>query len=306
MGGFKGYYWCFTYNNPPGDWVPLEEHINYYCYQPEVGEQGTPHYQGYVEFKKQVSLKTAKAYLNSASIHVEARKGTREQAREYCTKDLSKNGDFVEWGVLSQENRVDFDVARDYVLGKRTWAEVLTDSTGKTHETIAKHHRWFKEVFVNKKQEIPKLTATEFDGVRPWQQQAIDFIKAPRVRRKILWIWSGASSVGKTTFQEYLQSEEICTIMVAATEWKRTLQSYQGEDVMWFALSRNTALSGKEFTVLKEQLEYASDGGQFTMSMYEGGKKVCYPKVIVTSNQMPPIYELPERITEIHIDSCNE
>lgn len=40
----------FTVNNYKNVLSVLPEKLNYICYGPEVGEEGTPHIQGYCEF----------------------------------------------------------------------------------------------------------------------------------------------------------------------------------------------------------------------------------------------------------------
>lgn len=80
--------WCFTLNNPRGQInVDLESspNVRYAVYQLEMGEEGTTHYQGYVEFSKPQRLSAMKKLLVGA--HFESRRGTREQAREYCMKE---------------------------------------------------------------------------------------------------------------------------------------------------------------------------------------------------------------------------
>lgn len=67
---------------------------SYIVWGAEVGDSGTPHYQGYVIFDRVLSLPQARSYLNRA--HFEARRGTHRQASDYCKKD----GNFVEYGVL--------------------------------------------------------------------------------------------------------------------------------------------------------------------------------------------------------------
>lgn len=90
--------WCFTINNPTEqDNVELEDLrllASYIVWGAEVGDSGTPHYQGYVIFDRVLSLPQARSYLNRA--HFEARRGTHRQASDYCKKD----GNFVEYGVL--------------------------------------------------------------------------------------------------------------------------------------------------------------------------------------------------------------
>ena len=80
--------WCFTINNPRNALdvdldVPC---VRYAIFQIETGETGTPHYQGYVEFHRSQRMQFVKDLLGDEA-HVEQRRGTREQAREYCRKE---------------------------------------------------------------------------------------------------------------------------------------------------------------------------------------------------------------------------
>lgn len=85
-------YWCWTANNPPEDVSALAdmEGVQFMVYQKEVGENGTPHLQGYVVFRVRRRLSQVRnlffQVLNSYP-HFEKRKGTHDQAKDYCTKD---------------------------------------------------------------------------------------------------------------------------------------------------------------------------------------------------------------------------
>lgn len=70
----------------------------YYVYGRESGESGTPHLQGYLHFKNARTMKSMIKKLPGA--HIEVRRGSHDQAREYCIKD----GDFVEVGDPPQKN----------------------------------------------------------------------------------------------------------------------------------------------------------------------------------------------------------
>lgn len=67
---------------------------SYIVYGREVGENGTRHLQGYAEFPKRLRLNQLRNLLPNC--HIEARRGTNEEARAYCIKD----GDFQEFGEL--------------------------------------------------------------------------------------------------------------------------------------------------------------------------------------------------------------
>lgn len=94
--------WLFTENNPEGlldpeDWPGLK-----FCvYQLEVGEQGTEHFQGYCEFENPVRLATLQDCIPGA--HWEVRRGTAQQAREYCMKEDTRVEGPFEWGTPSAQ-----------------------------------------------------------------------------------------------------------------------------------------------------------------------------------------------------------
>lgn len=79
-------YWCFTWNNYPESWKEdlTHELITSWSYGEEVGESGTPHIQGYLETSKKVRPFTLRL---PKDIHWEKRKGTRQEAADYCQKD---------------------------------------------------------------------------------------------------------------------------------------------------------------------------------------------------------------------------
>lgn len=85
--------WCFTLNNYTkediGSMVPIFSHEGSYIFQEEIGENGTPHLQGYIEFNRK--LRPLSLNLNP-KIHWEKAKGNRQQNIEYCSKDDTKNG----------------------------------------------------------------------------------------------------------------------------------------------------------------------------------------------------------------------
>lgn len=114
---------CFTWNNPGSNPVPFDvEKMEYLVYQREVGASGTEHYQGYCELKRNMRLSGVKKLLGSNNIHVEVRRGTADEAADYCKKaDTRKPGcEPVEFGEMKTPTpgvRNDINNFKDEALG---------------------------------------------------------------------------------------------------------------------------------------------------------------------------------------------
>lgn len=154
-------YWMFTLNNPT---EPINQEIDdlqYLTYQVEIGEQGTLHYQGYIEFKKKLKMNGVKKRLGD-KYHLEPRRGSQEQAIAYCQKqetrvpgvdiiiigtptidqsgkrnDLEKIKDLIKTGKsdleIAEENfgvwckfNKSFKIFRSLITPKRNWKTYVT------------------------------------------------------------------------------------------------------------------------------------------------------------------------------------
>lgn len=120
--------WCFTIFNLA--WKPQEgtgskdSVIRYLVYQREKApDTGRLHYQGYAEFTKALRMQGVKDALAEASTHVEPRRGTREEARQYCMKAESRDGDdagpfeFGEFVHSSDEHIKTYVRAKELIKG---------------------------------------------------------------------------------------------------------------------------------------------------------------------------------------------
>lgn len=108
---------CFTINNPPIDdnqpdqrqepsWCPAK--MRYLGYALERGTSGTVHWQIYVELRAQLTLQSLKVLLGN-NPHIEGRKGTPQQARDYFAFPGEKPGETLkeakEFGELSRQGK---------------------------------------------------------------------------------------------------------------------------------------------------------------------------------------------------------
>lgn len=123
---------CFTVNNPTCNELPFNAaETNYAIWQLEKGEaNGTLHLQGYVEFKRPLSFHAIKKILGKTA-HLEKRKGTRDQARNYCRKEDTRAEGPWEFGVWSEKSQ-----------GRRNDIELIIRliKEGKTEDEIAELH----------------------------------------------------------------------------------------------------------------------------------------------------------------------
>lgn len=81
--------WCYTLNNyTEADESKLQalQQPSYHLYGREVGEQGTPHLQGFLYFQNKKSFKQIKKLLGDKA-HIEIARGSTKQNVEYCSKE---------------------------------------------------------------------------------------------------------------------------------------------------------------------------------------------------------------------------
>lgn len=101
--------WCFTYNNYTDDdlqrlaRLPTGGPVQYICWGIEQASTGTPHLQGYLETTSKRTRRRVSELIGTRA-HIEIRRGSQQQAIDYCKKD----GHFVEYGTkISQGARTD-------------------------------------------------------------------------------------------------------------------------------------------------------------------------------------------------------
>lgn len=119
--------WCFTLNN----YTEEEElefkrlEVKYICVGKEIGENGTPHLQGFVCFDQPKGLPGVRKVSGRA--HWEITMGTAEQAAAYCKKD----GNWWAEGELPVPGkRADLDAVALKVRNGACWEEVLDEHPG--------------------------------------------------------------------------------------------------------------------------------------------------------------------------------
>jgi len=145
----------------------------------EVGKEGTPHIQGYVELEKKTRFTTIKKLMPRA--HIEPRKGTQKQAADYCKKD----GKFDEYGKpRAQGARPDLDACRS--LAADEGMRAVTATCNMQQIRVAEKYLQYNE-------------------------QVRDF------KPHVIWLW-GPTGTGKSRRARELCGEDVFT-KNSATKW---------------------------------------------------------------------------------------
>lgn len=252
----------FTLNNPSEDnkaWFAALEPDDRYRFglgQLEKGKEGTTHIQGYIELKRPTRFQALKKEPGFEKAHIERRRGTAQQAADYCRKTDSRiqppNDYSFEFGSISKQG-----VRKDSVSNV-----VAAIAEGKTLDEI--------------EEEFP---ATAFLHEQKLINAFID-AQGPRMltpdKNNVL-IYHGPTGTGKTTtaWREYPEAYK----GVWPTGGRWWWPNYRGQDVIIF----------DEF---RENLSYQQMLALFDlhpMSIeYKGGNtQMISKKIILTTSRDP-------------------
>jgi len=155
--------YCFTAYKLP---EPTLDHIVYMIYGEEkCPDTGRLHYQGYVELETATRLNAVKTIFNDETLHLEKRKGTQQQAIDYCKKD----GVFTEHGTPAKQ-------------GKRTDLKKIIDDNKTIEDVMDKE----PQVYCQYRKGLQDIYARKTE------------ITIPEIRPVIVCVYWGVTGSGKT------------------------------------------------------------------------------------------------------------
>lgn len=117
-------HYCITFFKEP---VVQSDKVRYAIFGKEVcPSTGKIHWQSYVELNSPQRVSGLKKIFDDNTLHAEKRKGTREQARDYCKKD----GAYTEFGkwIKGQGHRSDLDSIVDEMKAGKKLGDVMLEN----------------------------------------------------------------------------------------------------------------------------------------------------------------------------------
>lgn len=261
--------YVFTINNPSfsADALPVIEHEKYVSWQLEEGESGTRHVQGYLELTKSCRIPHIKKYLPTA--HLEARRGTREQARDYTRKDESRiegpweRGDFSAGG---QGKRTDLDAAI-ISLKEGGMKRVATECP----TAYVKYSRGLRELA----KELEVLPLDSDFVPKPWQKKVLDVLATPSNDRQIYWITDPNGGKGKSRLARHLIMEHQAVQLSGRIADMAYM--YDKQPIVIFDITRAAAEHTDHLYTMAENLK----NGIVISTKYETCQKIFKPPHVI-------------------------
>lgn len=266
-----------TLNNPaefplPEETFKKHKDIRYAIYQLEIGKEGTPHIQLYVElFKPQRYTALMKIIGNG---HYEAARTDREFCKAYCSKEESRLDGPYEYGTWisgagSKELVLPVKRAREGV----SIDDIIMECPEEYNRMRGTVHRaralFFKDQW---KASFPELE------LRQWQIEVLGRLEGPANDREVIWLYGPNGKEGKSTFLKYLVKTKNA-FYVNGGNYNDIAYMYDFEEIVCFDCSRASTVRN-----IYEIIEKFKDGMIFSGKYEACMKMVKSPHVIVAAN----------------------
>lgn len=239
---------CFTHNNYAEGWeekLKSLEWVTYGIVGEEVGESGTAHLQGYLQFAQRAVKKTTDQLAEALGTrpHCEIARGTQEQNQAYCKKE----GKWIEWGKPKEQGRR-MDLEKAYGDARDSSKKMLTVAD-ENPSAFLRYHRGIEKV--------RELTLKE--EAKAWREVEVIFITGP-------------TGCGKTR-EAMAAGSDIYKIQGSQLQW---WDGYEGEKTILIDEYSNDVKVTELLALL--------DGYKLRLPVKGGFTYAAWTKVFITSN----------------------
>lgn len=277
--------WCFTINNyTENDEKEIASwDAQYVIYGREVGENGTPHLQGYVFYKTLKTLKAMKKVHSTA--HWEKQFGTCEQAIDYCKKEETSpyergkppvtGGARGQWHKINEmlNDGASFDMVREKYPG---CAIRYMNQIERVIDTVTTKNATDKMRAIMEKAEL-----------RQWQLELVEALDEQDAR-KVLWVTDYVGNMGKTWLAKWI----LCmrdAFYTTGGKKADVQHAWKGQRYVVFDLSRQ-----KQEYMNYDTIEEFKNG-LICKSKYDSKTVVAeFCKVVVFANWDPDLSKLSQ------------
>lgn len=283
-------FWLFTLNNPDEHEAPLKEFrallqalldegtLKYAVFQLEKGEQGTPHYQGYIQLAQRKRLTWLKDKINN-SAWWKACDGNGEQNEAYCTKEETRIQGPWRFGdpyTVGKGRRTDYEAAYKAIKAAARWNDALV----KNLTDIAPN------LVFNNYGNLNKI----FRDAHPAKERgAVEVIVIigqtgqgkSRLVRDVTTNDDGTSTAYKPMIQYHTGGSTIW--------W----DGYNGQQDIWFDDVRRDLFSTQDFL-----LWFDPAGPALSLPVKHGSVNAEFTRIFVTSNELPNTWFAQRRAEE--------
>lgn len=283
--------WVFTINNYR-QLVEFNDDMQYLVYQEEEGEAGTPHLQGYVEFKDRKRLTQVKTALNAPTAHCEVRRGSAAQARRYSTKAETRIAGPYEFGELAagQGKRNDFE---DFITAVNDG--LTRDDALDAHPNILARYRDFADQIFERARASRLPDRPAFIPRAGWQSDLAAHLATEPDARKVSWYCDTTGNTGKSHFSHNYRHEGERPYVITGGKQADIFYGYAFQRVVIFDWARD-AEDRFPYGVVE-----AFKNGYFLGTKYQSRPvEFQVPHVVIFSNFQPDLSKLSQDRWSIH------
>lgn len=252
--------WCFTYNYPqhvndidePESFVPEDARVRFAVWQLErAPETQRLHMQGYIEFVSPIRMGGVKTLVGGERLHLEGRRGSREQAIEYCEKN---------------DSRVDgpwYRGVRESAQGKRSDLVDIADRI-KSGTSIFGIVEDYPSQYIRYRRGIEAMHSLYAERL------------VPKWRDVTVLVYYGAAGSGKTRKAIEESKDDFFILDQGERVW---FDGYRGQDTL--------ILDDFYGWIKYGQLLRMLDGHPYRCEIKGGFRVAAWTRVIITSNRHP-------------------
>lgn len=284
--------WCFTTNNYTDDHVATlralgdSNDVKYLIFGYEVGDNGTPHLQGFVSFTKRLRFSQVTELIPDSHLSV-----TRQlkNAIEYCKKE----GNFVEFGSCPDGpgTRSDLSEFKAFVKNGNVDIRIIREEYSLI---CAKYPRFVNEYI---RDNLPSIPFEHFP-LRDWQQRLNHDLLLPPCDRKIIFIVDAAGNKGKTWFAKmYCSMHDNAQLLLPTKKADMAYALQSNLRVLFMDAPRSKQGEYLQYDFLEE-----IKNGYVMSNKYESYVKRFGPvHVVVNMNETPDMTKLSADRYDIRI-----